>query len=360
MQLLPRSLKRYINKKDPVKFWFPVLLSSALFFIGALASFILVFKPQDLREQAATGKAEIIIVPNTTPLRVNEPARLSLRFNGRAEQVVGVQAGVKVSGEGMQDLAINYKNPSNLVRSWTGEENVTNGKLFTMIFLSNELTKPFVSNEFVELAEITFKPTQLTTISIGYDPVWTTAPLFNASGDGLNPPGSSTFTIAAALPTPTPTPTPKVTPTPTPKVTPTPTPKVTPTPTPTPKTTPSPTSATGGVKASPSPSAKVTAQLDIVSSPVPGVSPSPTPISIFSSPSPTLDASPIASPIVRNVPSEPPTTGNEVTDAEPGLLSRVLKWIAILLALLLLIGAALFAFFKYQEKTGQASDPLRY
>jgi uncharacterized integral membrane protein len=320
---LPKTFRR----RDAASFWFPVALGALLLAMGGLvASVALLGKSQDLRQQASEQKAEIIVVPNTTPLRASEDSRISLRFNTRGEEVAGVQFAVNVSGDGVGEPSISYRSPSGLNKSWDKTDNIDKGKKFTAIFLTSDFNKAYKTTDFVELAEISFKGSQSgKKVTISFDSSWTGAPSYRDSGNTLKSPSTSEYTLEVAQPSPSPTATPRTT----------------------------TGTGTGGVtrRVTPKPTPKVVATLMIDSE----VSPSPSP-----SPSPTMTPRPTTSPTVRNVPSEPPTSGNEVVAAEASLSSRIFRWVLILGGIVALIGVALFAFFKFQERTGQESDSLRY
>jgi hypothetical protein len=196
------------DKKKRLHF-FSVLSIIFLFLAIFIGIFIGLLQNQEIRKQASegTGKAEIILVPSSTPLRADTLSTVFIRLNTHGEAVDGIQVVFDLLTDTTDEVSVRIKQGTGLRWAWDRVQGIEGGKKISFAAITSDPYKPFSSNQPVDIAEITFVAKKTGNLAMVFDGFATKANRHQQLKNVLKPIIIQEYQIASA---PTPVPTPRV------------------------------------------------------------------------------------------------------------------------------------------------------
>lgn len=192
--------------------FFSVVSIIFLFFAIFIGIFVGLLQSQEIRRQASegTGKAEIVLVPSTDPLRADTLSTVFVRLNTHGEEIDGIQVVFDLLTDTTDEVFVHVKEGTGLRWAWDKVEGIEGGKKISFAAINYDPYQPFSSNQPVDVAEIVFTAKKTGNVAMVFDTFATKANRHQQLKNVLKPIIIQEYKIASA-PTPVPTPSPVVT-----------------------------------------------------------------------------------------------------------------------------------------------------
>jgi hypothetical protein len=211
-QKIKNNVVAVFKNKEQRKHALSVLSVIFLFFSIFIGIFIGLLQSQEVRKKASEGigKAEIILVPSSTPLREDTLSTVFIRLNTHGEEIDGLQVVFDLLTDTTDEVTIQLKQGNGLQRAWERVESIEGGKKISFAAITRDAYQPFVSNQPVDIAEVTFVAKKPGNMAMVFDRFYTKANRHQQLRNVLKPIIIQEYQIAVA-PSPIPSPTPKTT-----------------------------------------------------------------------------------------------------------------------------------------------------
>ncbi|NCN50831.1 MAG: hypothetical protein GW925_00075, partial [Candidatus Pacebacteria bacterium] len=196
------------DKKKRLHF-FSVLSVIFLFLAIFIGIFVGLVQKQEVRKQASenTRKAEIVLVPSSTPLRADTLSTIFVRLNTHGESVDGLQVVFDLLTDTTDEVSVRIKRGTGLRWAWDKVERIEGGKKISFAAITSDPYTPFSSNQPVDVAEISFVAKKTGNLAMVFDGFSTKVNRHQQLKNILKPIIIQEYQIESA---PTPVPTPKV------------------------------------------------------------------------------------------------------------------------------------------------------
>lgn len=213
---LKHSLVNIVKDKESRHHFFSVISIIFLFFSIFVGIFIGLLQKQEIRKEASAdnNKAELILVPSSTPLRADTLSTVFIRLDTHGQSVDGVQVVFDLFTDVTDQVSVQVKEGQGLRRAWDKVEGIENGKRVSFATISNDPYQSFYSNSPTDIAEVTFVAKKPGNLAMVFDQFMTKVNKHQQLKNILKPIVIQEYKIATA-PTPVPKPIKTVSPIPT-------------------------------------------------------------------------------------------------------------------------------------------------
>ncbi|MDH5533104.1 MAG: hypothetical protein OEX81_01615 [Candidatus Pacebacteria bacterium] len=209
LEKIEGSLINVVKNKEARHHALSVISIIFLFVSIFVGIFVGLLQSQEVRKQASEDyrKAEIILVPSTTPLRAETLSTVFVRLDTNGESIDGIQVVFDLLTDVTDEVTINVKEGQGLRWAWDKVESIEGGHKVSFAAITNDPYKPFSSNSPIDVAEITFTAKKSGNLAMVFDGFFTKVNKHQQLRNILKPIIIQEYQIATA---PTPTPTPRI------------------------------------------------------------------------------------------------------------------------------------------------------